>query len=73
MQLGHIRTRCPTQMQAKDIAGGTSSSPAILNVPIDQDLHEPQFDSRSPIIVSQDPKCSTYMDLMMEATYSSLF
>ncbi|KAG5529405.1 hypothetical protein RHGRI_029956 [Rhododendron griersonianum] len=56
-----------------DNVGGTSSSPTILNASTNQALHEASLDFNSPIIVSQDPRHSTFMDLMMEATYTSSF
>ncbi|KAG5535674.1 hypothetical protein RHGRI_023439 [Rhododendron griersonianum] len=72
-QPGHIRTNCPTQKEARDNVGGTSSSPTILNASTNQALHKASLDFNSPIIVSQDPRHSTFMDLMMEATYTSSF
>ncbi|XP_058211611.1 protein FAR1-RELATED SEQUENCE 5-like [Rhododendron vialii] len=72
-QPGHTRTTCHIQKQVGDNVGGTSSSPSVLIVSTNQNLHEANLDFHNPISMSQDPKCSTFMDLMMEAPYTSLF
>ncbi|XP_028080761.1 protein FAR1-RELATED SEQUENCE 5-like [Camellia sinensis] len=64
-QTGHIRTSCHQQNQPRDNANVSLSPTSQIfhqdSMPITLDLPCPQF------TVSQDPKPSTFMDLMTEA------
>ncbi|KAG5530054.1 hypothetical protein RHGRI_030424 [Rhododendron griersonianum] len=63
-QPGHTRTTCHIQKQVGDNVGGTSSSPSVLTVSTNQNLHEADLDLHNRISMSQDPKCSTFMVLI---------